>query len=288
MTLYSAGFSCLLLLLSTFSSAFADSSCKGTCTHDGYPLPCGVWLKNETKSASLGTYALNSGVAKLHCSFSSLPEPVQIQWMFRPSDSATAPWREFPCAKKEEHKNCQKEEIVVESNCEVRMNSLRMSGTYKCAATIPNHHDQRYRAFSSEFAINVVGIEPVKVISSKLPVNRNGEINLEVCANPRPDVFWHTVDGIITPDSASKRFAVTSLSPKTILKVQSEPVSPVPYCYKTSLLIHKVQENDEFHMSIRGELSIVHEKITVRVKSSNGIHGYYLQYLIASLIYYFS
>ena len=58
-------------------------------------------------SLKIPEFQLNSGVAKLHCSFSSLPEPVQIQWMFRPSDSATAQWREFPCAKKEEHKNCQ-------------------------------------------------------------------------------------------------------------------------------------------------------------------------------------
>ncbi|UMM10897.1 hypothetical protein L5515_000454 [Caenorhabditis briggsae] len=256
-----------VLVLCNCSSA--DNSCQATCTHDGYPMPCGVWLKNETKSGSLGTYALNSGVAKLHCSFSSLPEPVQIQWMFRPSDSVTAQWREFPCAKKEEHKNCQKEEIIVESHCEVRMNSLKMSGTYKCAATIPNHHDQRYRAFSSEFAINVVGIEPVRLISSHLPMNKNGEINLEVCANPRPEVFWHTIDGIITPEKSSDRFAVTALTPRTALKVQSEPLAAVPYCYRTSLLIHKVHENDEFHMSIRGELNIVHEKITVKVKSSN-------------------
>ena len=87
-----------------------------------------------------------------------------------------------------------------------------------------------------------------------------------MCANPRPEVFWHTVDGIISPEKSSKRFAVTSLTPRTSLKVQSEPLSPVPYCYRTSLLIHKVQENDEFHMSIRGELNIVHEKITVKVK----------------------
>ncbi|KAF1769463.1 hypothetical protein GCK72_001280 [Caenorhabditis remanei] len=279
--------STVFILFAVFSVLSADSSCKGTCTHDGYPLPCGVWLKNETKSASLGTYALNSGVAKLHCSFSSLPEPVQIQWMFRPSDSATAQWREFPCAKKEEHKNCQKEEIIVESHCEVRMNSLKMSGTYKCAATIPNQHEQRYRAFSSEFAINVVGIEPLRVISSRLPLNKNGEINLEVCANPRPEVFWHTVDGIISPEKSSKRFAVTSLTPRTSLKVQSEPLSPVPYCYRTSLLIHKVQENDEFHMSIRGELNIVHEKITVKVKSSNIISGHYLLILISSLFFIF-
>ena len=63
------------------------------------------------------------------------------------------------------------------------MNSLKMSGTYKCAATIPNQHEQRYRAFSSEFAINVVGIEPLRVISSRLPLNKNGEINLEVSEN---------------------------------------------------------------------------------------------------------
>uniref|UniRef100_A0A1I7THQ4 Ig-like domain-containing protein n=1 Tax=Caenorhabditis tropicalis TaxID=1561998 RepID=A0A1I7THQ4_9PELO len=160
----------------------------------------------------------------------------------------------------------RKEEIVVESNCEIRMNSLKQSGTYKCAATIPNHLDQRYRAFSSEFAINVVGIEPVKVISSVLPLNKNGEINLEVCANPRPEVFWHTVDGIITPNRASDRFAVTNLTPRTNLKVKTEPMTTIPYCYQTSLLIHKVQGNDEFHMSIRGELDIVHEKITVKVK----------------------
>lgn len=207
--------------------------------------------------------------------------------MFRPSDSVNAQWREFPCAKKEEHKNCQKEEIIVESNCEVRMNSLKMSGTYKCAATIPNHHEQRYRAFSSEFAINVVGIEPVKVISSSLQRDKNGEISLEVCANPRPEVFWHTTDGIITPEKASSRFAVTSLSQRTTLKHRSDPLSTISYCYRTSLLIDKVHENDEFRLSIRGDLDIMHEELKLKVKSSMSAYGSYFVLLIVSIAFMF-
>lgn len=74
----------------------------------------------------------------------------------------------------------RKEEIVVESRCEVKMDTLRMSGAYKCAASVPNHPDPRYRAYSSEFPITVVGIEPVKIFTDHLIAGQSGEINLEV------------------------------------------------------------------------------------------------------------
>lgn len=97
--------------------------------------------------------------------------------------------------------------------------------------------------------------------------------NFQVCANPRPEVFWHTTDGIITPEKASSRFAVTSLSQRTTLKHRSDPLSTISYCYRTSLLIDKVHENDEFRLSIRGDLDIMHEELKLKVKVSECFTG---------------
>ncbi|CAI5439788.1 unnamed protein product [Caenorhabditis angaria] len=206
----------------------ADQSCNLPCQNDAFPPSrCGIWLKNETRLSSLGTYELSKGLTKLYCSFSSLPGPAQIQWMFRANSGPTGglgQWEEFPCAKKEENKVCGDSEILVESYCEVRTTRLTMSGAYKCSATIPTDPN-RHRAVSSEFPINVVGIQAPTVISSHLPLHKNGEIEIEICANPKPEIIWHTSEGLLYEKQST--------------------------------------------LTIKGELTSLHEKISVRVKTSS-------------------
>ncbi|CAD6184967.1 unnamed protein product [Caenorhabditis auriculariae] len=219
--------------------------------------------KNETKVVS-GTYQLNSGVVEMFCSFSSLPEPVTVQWMFRPSEGLPQ-WREFACASKEEKKICKSEEKLVESRCTLRTNQLQMSGSYRCYATIPNQVEARYKAYSSEFNVNVVGIEEPKLIDYHLPYHREGHIELEVCANPRPELFWVTEEGILRPQERSHRFATTSLLPRKVIPRAGGPATSLPYCYATRMIVHRSHANDTFRLVVRGELETKMERINVRV-----------------------
>ncbi|KAK6059348.1 hypothetical protein COOONC_03025, partial [Cooperia oncophora] len=71
-----------------------------------------------------------------------------------------------------------------------------MTGAYRCQATTS---EQKNKAISSEFNINVVGIEKISTIHHHLPYGQLGFIEVEVCANPKPEIFWLTRDAIITP-----------------------------------------------------------------------------------------
>ncbi|CAB3410812.1 unnamed protein product [Caenorhabditis bovis] len=257
-----------LVAFTVFYSVIAADECRGSCSNDGYPRACGIWLRNETKRSTIGKYQVEKGYVELFCAFASLPEPVQVQWQFRPSEGSPF-WSEYSCSNAEERKICNSEEMIVESRCILRLKNIRMSGSYRCHATIPNLNYSRHRGFSTEIPINVVGIETPRVISSHLPIGQTGHIDLEICANPKPEIFWVTSEGLILPEESSKRFATTAVTPRMIIERPDYHATALPYCYSTSLYIHKTKEDDSFKLIIRGDFQTLTEKISVRVKNSS-------------------
>ncbi|VDL82046.1 unnamed protein product, partial [Nippostrongylus brasiliensis] len=83
---------------------------------------------------------------------------------------------------------------VVTSRCLLRTNSLTMTGNYRCQATTS---EQKSKAISSEIGINVVGIEKISMVNYHLPFGKIGHVEVEICANPKPEIFWLVPDAII-------------------------------------------------------------------------------------------
>ncbi|KAK6009484.1 hypothetical protein OSTOST_25580 [Ostertagia ostertagi] len=130
-----------------------------------------------------------------------------------------------------------------------------MTGAYRCQATTS---EQKNKAISSEFNINVVGIEKISTIHHHLPFGQLGHIEVEfycqVCANPKPELFWLTPDAIITPHVAgTSHYSVTHLHHKKIRLHRDGPATIVPYCYTSRLLIRNVSSSEEFQLLVKGE-----------------------------------
>ncbi|VDM75093.1 unnamed protein product [Strongylus vulgaris] len=160
---------------------------------------CGVWLMKETNPDVAGTYEvccflalhltsnkLNRGMVNMSCEFSSLPEPATVTWLHKAPNSIS--WVDFACSTKDETKQCsfryrefnscfRETEHRVTSRCLLRTNALTMTGTYRCQATTS---EQKNKAISSEFNVNVVGIEKVAVLHYHLPYGKLGYIEAEV------------------------------------------------------------------------------------------------------------
>ncbi|KHJ81267.1 hypothetical protein OESDEN_19047 [Oesophagostomum dentatum] len=154
-------------------------------------------------------------MVNMSCEFSSLPEPATVTWLHKAPNSIS--WVDFPCSNKDETKQCRETEHRVTSRCLLRTNSLTMTGTYRCQATTS---EEKNKAISSEFNVNVVGIEKVAVLHYHLPFGRLGYIEAEVCANPKPEIFWLTPDAIVRPHTGGSAFvSATHLHPKKVLHI---------------------------------------------------------------------
>ncbi|VDO36277.1 unnamed protein product, partial [Haemonchus placei] len=229
-----------ILLLLVNSAIRADDSCRSECYQDRMPQ-CGVWLMKETNPDVAGTYELGHGLVNMSCEFSSLPEPAVVTWLHKAPNSIS--WVDFACSNKDETKQCRETEHRVRSRCLLRTNSLTMTGAYRCQATTP---EQKNKAISSEFNINVVGIEKVATVHHHLPFGHLGYIEVEVCANPKPEIFWLTPDAIITPHVGGSSHVSVRLH-------RDGPATIVPYCYTSRLLIRNVTESEEFQLLVKGE-----------------------------------
>ncbi|VDL65128.1 unnamed protein product [Nippostrongylus brasiliensis] len=236
----------LLLLLSGFLQA--DDSCRSECHQDRMPQ-CGVWLMKETNPAVAGTYELHHGLVNMSCEFSSLPEPATVTWLHKAPNSIS--WTDFVCSNKDETKQCRETEHRVTSRCLLRTNSLTMTGNYRCQATTS---EQKSKAISSEIGINVVGIEKISMVNYHLPFGKIGHVEVEICANPKPEIFWLVPDAIIQPHTVgNSHISATHLHPKKIRQHRDGPAVVVPYCYTSRLLVRNVTASDEFQLLVKSE-----------------------------------
>ncbi|KAL6729955.1 hypothetical protein Aduo_000962 [Ancylostoma duodenale] len=106
----------------------------------------------------------------------------------------------------------------------------------------------------SEFNVNVVGIEKVTVLHYHLPYGKLGYIEVEVCANPKPEIFWLTPDSIVRPHSGgNSHVSATHLHPKKVRRYHDGPATVVPYCYTARLLVRNVTSTDTFQLLVKGE-----------------------------------
>ncbi|VDK47233.1 unnamed protein product [Anisakis simplex] len=114
-------------------------------------------------------------------------------------------------------------------------------------------------AFSSETAISVVGIERFEVMHSSLRYGRPGHIEIKVCANPKPEIVWLTRGAVLQPGHSTHRMSALQLMQLKIRdsKRSQGPALPVPYCYKTYLVIGRVEKQDEhINVIVRNEVYI--------------------------------
>ncbi|CAJ0922910.1 unnamed protein product, partial [Mesorhabditis belari] len=217
-----------------YGSLKADPSCYQECKSDRAPL-CGVWLEKEENGIAAGTYQLNTGVVNLTCEFSSRPVPAAITWQHRPSDELGGNWNEFACSNLVSNKKCSQEvEHRVTTQCDLRTTSLYMSGKYRCQGQVP---DNTKKAYSSEIIVNVVGIEKVQVSDNLLAYGQPGFVEVEVCANPRPEVAFIVNGDLIKTEQSLGKAAVSALRPLKVRSKVDGPARPVAYCHSVRLFL---------------------------------------------------
>ncbi|VDP27768.1 unnamed protein product [Heligmosomoides polygyrus] len=215
---------------------------------------------------------LHHGLVNMSCEFSSLPEPASVTWLHKAPNSIS--WVDFACSTKDETKQCRETEHRVTSRCLLRTNSLTMTGAYRCQATTA---EEKHKAISSEFAVNVVGIEKISILHYHLPYGKLGHIEVEVCANPKPEIFWLAPNAIIRPHTGQRR----SLQ---VRKYRDGPASVVPYCYTSRLLIRNVTSADDFQLLVKGESDSRTIDLPVVVTGFSSIAAYPLHIAVVLIV----
>ena len=90
------------------------------------------------------------------------------------------------------------------------------------------------------------GISNFNVLSSELRYGKTGEIRVQVCANPKPDIVWiHRKSGrSISTGQSSGNYSALPLH--HIVKPQYDytPATKERFCYMTKLLISRVGRMD--------------------------------------------
>ncbi|CAI4226792.1 unnamed protein product [Auanema sp. JU1783] len=230
---------------------------------------CGTWLISENNSGIAGAYELNKGIVNMTCEFSSLPEPAIVSWVHKAVN--TNSWKTFPCSTKNEEKICGSSEHRVISRCVLRATDLNMSGSYRCQASNNNPIvTENHKAYGSEFDISVVGISSVKVINYTLKQKQLGNIIIEVCANPKPEVYWLSSESIVTSHTGTDRLIVAHLHHQKTRLDASGPASVVPYCYLSELYIRNVEPDDQdIKVLVKTENSMEIRHLSLRVSGSS-------------------
>ncbi|MFH4983584.1 hypothetical protein AB6A40_010293 [Gnathostoma spinigerum] len=186
-----------------------DGSCRTSCYKDRIPM-CGSWLIDDNADISQGTYQLNKGELNLTCSMSSIPEPLEIEWMFRPEQGTT--WEPVKCSSLKNVVKCRANKVGehrVYSTCLVKTDSLVLTGRYRCQAAEKSTNNDL--VLSSESAVTVVGIERFHVVERSLIQGESGFIEIEICANPKPEIVWITSGGVLQQGSDNARLTALQL-----------------------------------------------------------------------------
>lgn len=64
--------------------------------------------------------------------------------------------------------------------------------------------------------MSVLGVSKLEVVEYHLSYGALGHIEIEVCSNPKPEVFWLTSEGILKTDDRTHRISTTQLYPKKV------------------------------------------------------------------------
>uniref|UniRef100_A0A915B3C2 Ig-like domain-containing protein n=2 Tax=Parascaris univalens TaxID=6257 RepID=A0A915B3C2_PARUN len=235
---------CTLLMTIACITVADDESCRTACYKDKIPM-CGAWLVDDNSNDCTGTYQLNEGQVNLTCSMTSIPEPLQISWLYRAEFGSA--WQPITCSSLNSAVSCRVNKVGehrVTSNCLLKTDTLTLSGRYRCQAFERENNNDL--VISSEAAINVVGIERFEVVHSSLRYGHPGHI--EICANPKPEVVWLTRGAVLQPGHSTHR-----LSALQLMQLKSRnadrpqgPALPVPYCYRSHLVIGRVEGEDNY------------------------------------------
>ncbi|KAF8358352.1 zig-9 [Pristionchus pacificus] len=254
----------LISLVISLATADESSSCTSPCSKTSLPQ-CGMWLNSERMTEAAGIYELGEGIMNVSCSFSSLPRPSIISWLHRPSPSSS--WIPFTCSTKDENISCSTtSEQKVSSLCILRTSLLNMTGSYKCEASTLNDDS---KASSSEVSISVVGIESVQIAEKSLRPGHSGFVEVKVCANPQPEIWWSTSEGLLKPGQTLSNFASSHLAKSTVKTLPNGPASPIPYCYQARLVVATVNKGDSLSVMVRS-----HGGITTTLISSFSLSVY--------------
>ncbi|CAJ0574412.1 unnamed protein product, partial [Mesorhabditis spiculigera] len=246
-------------------SILADSSCYSECKQDRSPM-CGVWLEKEENAAAAGTYQLNAGVVNMSCEFTSRPAPAQVIWQHRPSDEIGGNWIDFACSTKDENKICSQDvEHRVTSQCILRITSLNSTG-------------------NSEIVVNVAGIEKIEKVDSQLTVGQAGFIEVEICANPKPEVTFLVNGQLLGTGEADGKAAVSLLRQLKIRTRNDGPARPKPYCHSIRLMLARVEATDSVSVIVRNEGETRTEPLQLNLKKNTAIPSVLMSILISLLI----
>uniref|UniRef100_A0A1I7XY68 Ig-like domain-containing protein n=1 Tax=Steinernema glaseri TaxID=37863 RepID=A0A1I7XY68_9BILA len=239
---------CALLLSVAVEGSDVDS-CQTTCFLDKEPR-CEARLEQSNVVESSGIYQIDESLVELKCNFSSHNNNVKVSWLYRPKYAES--WEHVRCTQTEQRNNCDLDREPSFSSlslCRLRVTGLVQEGFYKCRGEMSDGVSRRVERFESdEGDIRVVGIEsihtkPLIILNHGLPAM----MELRVCANPQPEIFWLSGDDALKSGESRGRFAVSAVhhwyQPR--LNGTSEPKRLHSYCYVSRLLVSAAQLADE-------------------------------------------
>jgi hypothetical protein len=217
-------------------------ACRSVCYNEQKPK-CGITLEESSIADIEGIYELLDGLINLKCSFKSLPTPVQVHWKYRPKGDTK--FHDIPCGNQRKTEECnfngQGEHLTLAA-CAVRANWLNLTGMYRCEAT------QSSGTFlaSDQADIEVIGIESIERKALKLRYGERGYIAIQVCANPKPQLFWHLPNGdILQPSQSAGKYSVSAIvNARTENDKPEWPSQYLQYCYRNKIVIADVDRMD--------------------------------------------
>ncbi|KAI6202982.1 hypothetical protein M3Y94_00503700 [Aphelenchoides besseyi] len=217
-------------------SAHNSSECTGRCLELN---SCGHWLElNEPKS---GLYDLHKSHLNFTCSFLSLPTTVNVHWKFKPKGGSH--WQHAPCKKHQEH-TCNATllgEHRTLSRCTGKVHT-NSSGSYRCEAKFDDE-----LVYGSENIVEILGLSVFEVVENHFVKNQPSYIEVELCANPQPILFFINDDLILQPGESSVNYAASPLSKALKLLNKTTGVHGWDLaCYRSRLLISSFDDNDRY------------------------------------------
>ncbi|GMT01567.1 hypothetical protein PENTCL1PPCAC_23741, partial [Pristionchus entomophagus] len=265
----------IILIFSLISLVASDeSSCTSSCSKTSIPQ-CGTWLSSERMKEVGGLYELGEGVMNVSCAFSSLPRPSSISWLHRPT--STSSWIPFTCSSKDDNIKCSTTaEQKTSSTCILRTSFLNMTGSYKCESKMDIDDS---KASSSEVTISVVGIESVEIMDKSMKPGSTGFVEAKICANPQPEIWWSTGDGLVKPGQTLTNFASSHLAKSMERASPDGPASPLAYCYQVRLIVNNVRKGDSLSLLVRSHDGVSTTRI---VSSSHTLYSFLSILLICS------
>jgi len=248
----------------------AQQSCNTPCYTDKYPY-CGTWMQWHNTKEGSGVYILDSGHINLTCVINSLPQPVKVQWLMK-IDHNSDPI-EALCSSLKTTSDCSYNEIGehrVKSTCLIKVSNLDQTGTYFCRAIVAKEEIVSRSAHIDIFGISNLTVTNEDQSTKRLKYGQIGELNVSVCANPKPEVLWvHKTSGNIIKNgehSTNGNYSVLALQPFVRDRLPYQPAETKRFCYVSKLIISNVHLNDSlFSVIISNSIQSVIKPIYVKI-----------------------